>query len=328
MSETLNALVIGCGKIGGRLNQSRSDPAVMTHALAYVRDNRFALHACVDPDETMRRDFMERWSVPHGFASLEEALASGMRFDVASVASSTETHLSILKRLADTSVQGVLAEKPLGGSQTDAAEIVRRYEEINKPLLVCFLRRFDPAMSMLRDEIAEGRWGELESATVHYSRGAVNNGSHAADLLSFLTGRTDFRLVSTGRKIADGVPGDPTVDALLTLGNASVQFVACDGTKFAVFEIMLVFSNGVVSLEQNGFVCRRRPVEAGGMLPGIRRLGEASSETTGLATAFVRALDALFKVIHSGAEAPSTGRTALAAIGICEAIRISATRGD
>jgi predicted dehydrogenase len=324
MSEKLQALVIGCGKIGGALNTSRSDAAVMTHALAYVRDERFTLAACVEPDKVVREDFMKRWSVPQGFSSLDAALSSGLPFDVASVASPTNTHEKILLRLLDSPVKGVLAEKPLGGAHALALQIVEAYEKENKPLLVCYLRRFDPAMEALRKEIAAGTWGAFKSATIQYCRGIMNNGSHGADLLSFLTGRTDFKFLSAGSKLDDGVAGDPTVDATLTLGDATLHFVACDGRDFAIFETVLVFEKGVVALEENGFIVRRRPVASDETLPGIRRLGIGASEKTGLDAAFPRALDALYNVIHANGAAPSTGRTALAAIRICETIRDAA----
>ncbi len=328
MSERLQALVIGCGKIGGTLNQSAADAAVMTHALAYSRHERFALAACVEPDDAARHEFMRRWSVPHGFRSLGEALSSGLTFDVASVASATNTHQEILRELIDAPVRAVLAEKPLGGDHAAALSLVEAYEKKKKPLLVCYLRRFDPAMEALRREIADGAWGTLQTASILYSRGIMNNGSHAADLLSFLTGNPDFRLKSVGRKFDDGVPGDPTVDAVASLGDATVHFLGADGRHFAIFEITLVFSKGVVALEQSGFVCRRRRLETAGILPGVLRAGEGKAEPTQLNVAFLRALDAMFNVIHSTGPAASTGRSALPAMEICGTIRDAAMKGE
>ncbi len=271
---------------------------------------------------------MQRWGVKQGFDSLEEALSSGLQFDVASVAAPTHAHEKILLSLLEAPVRAVLAEKPLGGRYASALRIVEAFERKRKPLLICYLRRFDPAMEKLRQEIASGVWGALKSATVHYSRGVMNNGSHAADLLTFLTRRSDFSAPKLGRIIDDGVAGDPTVDVSMSLGEAALHFIGCDGRDYAVFEISMTFEKGMIALEESGFVCRKRRVESGGVLAGVCRLGGGVAERTGLDSAFPRALDATYNVIHSIGDAPSTGRTALDAIRICETIRDRATRGE
>jgi predicted dehydrogenase len=325
MSERLQALVIGCGKIGGMLNKSSSDPIVMTHALAYFRHEKYSLAACVDPNEEARQRFMARWGVSNGFASIDDALSSGIRLDVASVAAPTTEHEAILQRLLNSPIRAVLAEKPLGGNHAAAARLVDAFERGKKPLLVFYIRRFDPAMDSLRQEIADGIWGELRAVSVFYGRGIMNNGSHAADLISYLTAQTDYKIISVGRKIEDGIPGDPSVEAVVSLGGANIHFLPCDGSRFALFEITLVFSKGLVSLEENGFVCRRRPVESGDSLLGAPLIGSGKSSRTRLDIAFLNALDAMFNAIHANGAVP-TAKTALPAIRICESIRESAVK--
>ncbi len=221
MSETMQALVIGCGKIGGGYNASASDEMILTHALAYTRHPKFRLAACVDPDAFARQEFMKRWNVSKGFASLDEAFASGIKFDAASIASPTSTHADFLGKLLKSDVRAVFAEKPLGGDPSAALKVIEAYERAQKTLLVNYLRRFDSSMTALRQEIESGKWGEIDSVHALYNRGVMNNGSHAIDLIGFLTGDKPMRLVSVNPDFMSQIAGDPTVSATLKLSNGA-----------------------------------------------------------------------------------------------------------
>jgi predicted dehydrogenase len=233
---------------------------------------------------------MEKWTVASGYSSLDEALAAD-DFDIASVCSPTGTHLAALTRLAASSVKAVFVEKPLDGDANGARKIAERFAAKAVPVAVNFTRRFDPAMHLLRSEIAEGRHGTLRRVCGWYCRGIVNNGSHMLDLVGFLTGMRP-RLVSTGPALEDGVRGDPTVSASLDLRQSPFDLIGCDGRDFARFELELAFSRGIVALENGGQLIRRRPVE-GGAFPGTKSAAQGVWECTGYGEAMLRALDEL-----------------------------------
>lgn len=322
MSETLNALVIGCGKIGGGYNASPADGMVLTHALAYIRHPRFSLAACVDPDQTARLEFMRRWNIANGFASLEEALASGIKFDVASLAAPTHMHIELLNKLLTSEVQAVFAEKPLGGNADAAEQAVENYSRARKPLLVNYLRRFDSAMEVLRQEIDSGQWGEILKIVALYNRGLMNNGSHAVDLIGFLTSDKPMRLQGVDRAHAGPHSGDPTVDASWTLFNgAKFLLLGSDVQDCSIFELQIVCERGIIAIEQSGLSISRRPVGEAAPFAGVKRILSGTEEPTAYGSAFIRALDAMIRTIETGERPASDGRSALAAIRHCDAIR-------
>jgi len=324
MSEQLRAIVLGCGRIAGGLNRSADDAMVLTHALAYRRNPHFALAACVDTDAQARAEFSTRWSPESTYASLDEAFANGAAYDVASVCVPTATHASMLDRLAELPVRAVFAEKPLGGDPAAARKIVERYRRIGKPLAVAYIRRWDPAMAALRAEIAEGKWGAWRGGAAFYGRGIVNNGSHAIDLLRFLTGE-EFDVAAALGAREDGVPGDPSVDAVLVAGGGQhVHLVACDGRDYAFFEMKLAFARGVIEIEEGGLRVVRRTVVESEYFAGIDVPAAGNGISTGYGEAFVRALDDIADCLARGGEPRSSGASSLASIELACALRAAA----
>lgn len=325
MSERLRAIVVGCGRIAGGLNRSGDDAMVLTHALAYRRNPSFTLVACVDPDARARAEFATRWSPERTYASLDEAFANGAAYDVASVCVPTAAHASTLDRLAELPVRAVFAEKPLGGDPAVARRIVEGYRRAGKILAVAYLRRWDPAMAALRAEIAEGKWGAWRGGAAFYSRGVVNNGSHAIDLLRFLTGE-EFGIAAAMGARADGVPGDPSVDAVLAAdGGQHVHLVACDGRDYSFFEMTLMFARGIVAIEEGGLRVVRRTVAESGHFPGVDVPGPGNGTSTGYGEAFLRALDDIAKCLDRGGQPQSSGASSLASIELAGALRAEAT---
>jgi predicted dehydrogenase len=306
--------------MGGGFNHGIEDAMVLTHALAYVRHPDFALVACVDPLESARRDFMAKWGVRSGYASIEEALQAEA-YDIASVCSPTGTHLAALGVLAESGVRAVFAEKPLDGDTDGARRLAGRYAERGVPVAVNFTRRFDPAMQALRSEIADQRYGRLRQVCGWYGRGIMNNGSHLLDLVAFLTG-AGIRLESIGPSISDGVEGDPTVSASLVSGDVKFDLIGCDGRDFARFEIELGFSDAIVMIEDAGQTIRRRPVEASAFA-GRRSATTGAWQSTRYGEAMLMALTEL-RQWNSVRRLSSDIDSAIPALALAQQIRHAA----
>jgi predicted dehydrogenase len=287
----VRALIVGCGQIAGGYNRGPEDRAVLTHALAYTLHEEFALAGCVDPDTQARTAFASKWLVPASYATLDDAL-SAQAYDVVSVCCPTGTHLQVLERLLDAPVLRVFAEKPLDGQPLVAQDIAERYAAAGRALVVNFMRRWDPEMSRLRDEIAAGVWGELQSVVGWYGRGVVNNGSHLIDLTRFLTGR-DAVIDHIGAARDDTDANDPTVNCMLDLDGAPFHMVGCDNRNQARFELTLSFDAGVVEILDGGLFMRRRRNAPSNVFPGAIMATAGERQSTGYDRALLFALDAL-----------------------------------
>jgi predicted dehydrogenase len=318
----LRVLVVGCGSIGGGFDSGRdlARGYPLTHAGAYRRDGRFALAGCVDPDDGRRAAFMNEWGIASGFRSIDEVANSPERFDVVSICSPTRTHAHHLEVSMDLKPQAVFCEKPVTESALQTETLVTRCRQSKIPLAVNYTRRWDPAVADLKEDIATGRWGQLRSAVGYYNKGLLNNGSHMLDLLDLLVG--PLRVVDVGRPIDDFSAEDPSVPVWLEGRDQLPLQLACGhASDFAFFELQLIFSRAVVTMEQGGLIWRERSAAGSGAFPGYRVLGEGVQRAGSYPRAMLRAIDNVFGAINHGHPLASSGETALAAQRLCEQIR-------
>lgn len=320
-SSPRRALIVGCGKIAGGYNRGPSDAKVATHALAYIRHPDYQIAACVEPDAAQREAFMATWGVTKGFDSLETALADGT-YDVVSLCGPTGTHLNALERLLDTSVKAVFAEKPLDGDAEKARAIGRKYGARGIPVAVNFGRRFDTFLRSLRDAIAAGEHGKLCSVTGWYTGGVMNNGSHMLDLVIHLTGHVPvLRYVEPAGDA--GIASDPTISALLQLGDMPFQLVGLRVPGVARFELELCFERKIVVLEEGGQVMRVRPFNPLPIAPEVAVASAGTWQQNNSAEPFLMALDELAQW-KPGSRLSSDIESACDAIAVVAAIRKSA----
>lgn len=309
-----DVLLIGCGAIAGGHDEGRDDGVVRTHAKAFSRHPGFRLAACVEPDAERRRAFMAAWGVAEGFASLDEVM--GRRFAVACICGPTATHAEALARLLEMDVALVVAEKPLTEDSDQAARLVAAYAAAGRPLLVNYLRRFDPAMTALKAEIASGALGALQMAVGTYTKGVLNNGSHMVDLLHYLLGPLEPRAV-TGAVI-DYSPADPTLDCTLaTQAGAPVHLHGLDRDAFTIFELDLTFRHQRIRVLDSGFSLSRQRVVDSPVVAGYRVLSAPEISATGLDQAFAAMAEAVHQHLQTGAALASSGESALAAQAVC-----------
>lgn len=316
-SNSLLVLIVGCGNIAGRFDQSRSKSDLpYTHAGAYVRDGRFNLSACVEPDDKRRADFMAAWGVPVGFRLMEEAMNSGYHFDVISICSPTACHAHDLEIALRLKPKLIFCEKPLTASLAQSERLVADCRKHNILLTVNYSRRFDPDVWKLQVDIQEGRWGQLRSIVGWYNKGILNNGSHMLDLLSLLIG--PMEIVNVGKPIYDFFPDDPTVPVWLEGAEAlPVQLVCGHAEDYAIFELQLLFSQGELTMEEGGMFWRERGVVDSASFKGYRVLDDGERRAGRYPRSMLQAAGNIYQATTEGKPLASTGETALVAQRIC-----------
>lgn len=320
----LRALIVGCGKIAGGFDSARPDAARLpiTHAGAYARDGRFEITGCVEPDRDRRLAFMSQWGISRGFRTINEAKSSGARFDVISICSPTRSHARDLEVSLDIGPRLIFCEKPVTDSAAQTDQIVERCRRASIPLAVNYTRRWDPAIADLKARMQARQWGRLRCVVGHYNKGLLNNGSHLLDLLAHLLG--SMRVVKTGRPVHDHTPEDPSLPVWLEASDEMPVHVVCGhAADFALFELELVFSDAVITMEEGGLIWReRRPVDSA-LFAGYRVLGEGTRRPGSYQEATSRSIDNIFRAIHDGHELASNGDTAVASQRLCEQVKRS-----
>ena len=320
----LRVLVIGCGNIAGVFDHGRpTSDLPYTHAGTYTRDDRFELVACVEPNDKRRSEFMAAWGVPAGFRSIEQALGSGSQFEVISICSPTNSHAHDLEMVLRFKPKVIFCEKPVTNSVSETERLVTECDKLNIPLAVNYTRRWDPDVSKLQSDMRAGRWGQLRSVVGYYNKGILNNGSHMLDLLHMLIGPLD--IVKVGKPVNDFSLDDPTIPVWLEDSQGvPVHLVCGHAGDYAIFELQLVFSHGVLTMEEGGMYWRERCAADSATFKGYRVLGEGVRRPGEYPRAMLQAVDNIYRAIYQGEPLASTGATALRAQHICEQIKLQA----
>lgn len=213
------------------------------HAEAYAAMDGVAMVAGVDRDPDRLAAFNERFGIPHGFDSIEAALAWGAFDAVSNVTPDAVHHATTLPLLA--AGKHVLCEKPLAVNHIDATEMMKAAADTGVVNMVNLSYRNVPAVveaarlvadgaigevrhfeaSYLQSWLTQPLWGEWQTedqwlwrlSTAHGSLGVLGDvGVHILDFATFVAGSDAARVsarLTTFEKAQGGQIGEYTLDA-------------------------------------------------------------------------------------------------------------------
>lgn len=319
-------LIIGCGLIAGGFDADRAPDALpFTHAGAFVRHPGFTVSACVDPDEATRAAFQARWDVTEGAANVAALGATEGRFAVISICSPTAFHREHVEAALMLRPKVIFCEKPVAKTAAETRALADLCAAQNVLLAVNYTRRWAPDIIRLAGELRDGGWGQVRSAAGVYTKGAVHNGGHMADLLHLLLGEID--LIASGAAVQDFWDDDPSVPALLaSRDGVPVTLAIGDARDYALFELTLVTERGTLTMLDGGRAWSVRHAAASDTFAGYRALGPAEWCEGEYDAAMLAAVANLADAIEHGAPLASDVRNALAAQRLSETIRDAALR--
>lgn len=319
VGQPARVLIVGCGNIAGGFDNGRAPQDwPYSHAGAYARDARFALSACVEPDQARRHAFMAAWNVGAGFASFDEVDVDA--FDVISICSPSACHAHDLEVALKLRPRLIFCEKPVTTAFDQTERLVAACAAAGVLLAVNYSRRFDQQVLALKAAMAAGEWGTLHAVTGLYNKGILNNGSHMLDLLTLLLGALE--IVSVGKPVYDHFADDPAVPVWLeSAAGVPVQLACAHAADYAVFELQFIFARGVLSMEDGGLHWRTRRAEDSQVFKGYRTLEAGVRSGGGYAPAMQNAVTNVYEAIYLERPLASSGATALATQRLCETIR-------
>ncbi|HEV3142173.1 MAG TPA: Gfo/Idh/MocA family oxidoreductase [Vicinamibacterales bacterium] len=318
------AAVIGCGRIGSEFGADVRAPGVYSHAGAYSACESTELAAVCDVDSARARRCATRWkTVP--YADVARMLAE-VQPQIVSVCTPDATHFEIVRMvLSTTGVCGVLAEKPLA-TQTADARVLRDLARARSiALAVNYVRRYSPTHVALRDDIARGAFGSIQTVSGLYVNGVVHNGSHWFDLARFLVGEI---AEVWGVDIRGDAASDPTVDAVMRFkGGAGGHLQGCDGSAYSVFEMDIVGTAGRVRIVESGHRVEFQHVVDSQHYGGYKTLAVRRQVEGDMHDLTLRAVEDLVAALEAKRAPRCTADDAVAALEIGCAVREAARTG-
>jgi|SRR5581483_626229 len=318
------AAVIGCGRIGSDFGATVAAPGVYSHAGAYTACAATELVAVCDVDAARAQACGKRWHA----AAFDDvaAMLREARPHLVSVCTPDETHFEVLRTvLCAPGVNGVLAEKPLALTTRDAACLQELAAARQVKVAINYIRRYSPTHVQVRDAIARGAIGSIQTVGGLYTKGTRHNGSHWFDLARFIAGDVievwgiDVRRESTP---------DPTLDAMLRFASgAGGHLQACSASAYSVFEMDIVGTAGRVRLTESGHRVQFQRVVDSAHYGGYLTLAVDRDVEGDMRDLTLRAVEDLTDAVAAGRTPRCTAADGVAALAIAEAVHESARVG-
>ncbi len=197
-NSVYSCLLIGLGNIGFKYDKGlKNKKKFLSHAKAIFHNKNLKLVGGVDKNIQNINLFKKIYKVDT-FINLHTALKK--KPDIAIVATSTETHLQIIKiLLTKKSIKTIICEKPFGFDYRELNKILKKCKNKNINLFVNYIRISDPSTIQIKNIIQKFTKKNNAICEVYYTKGFYNNCSHFLNLVEFWFG--DFNKIITTKKI-------------------------------------------------------------------------------------------------------------------------------
>ncbi|GAG04909.1 unnamed protein product, partial [marine sediment metagenome] len=196
-----NIIILGCGSIGSTKPNKYDSPdteAILTWAHAFYNlKEKYDISLCfIDSELKKANKAKEKWG-GKAYPDLEEFNKDNRNNEkrIFVVAVPTQKHFKVLSKVLKFKPDLVIAEKPFTDHFEDAKTIRRLYFKKNVPLLIDYIRRFDPITRAVKNAIDLGILGKIQQCRIIYNRGFKREASHALDLMCFFLGEYETGII-------------------------------------------------------------------------------------------------------------------------------------
>ena len=186
--------IVGCGLIADKLDDvprlaTGRIALPWTHAPAYAMVPDTKIVAAADVNESVVKQFAQRWEVPGVYTDYREMLHRE-NLDVVSVLVPNFLHCDVTLEAAAAGVKVVVCEVPMTASVDEADRMIRACEDAGTELVVDIGSGRVWAQEYLnaREIIETGEIGDLVTMTAIVTGGLLLNGTSLIDMLRFFAG--------------------------------------------------------------------------------------------------------------------------------------------
>lgn len=149
--------------------------------------------AVFDHGVQTRAAYVECWRSSSVSSELEshetvEGMLASASPDIVVISARQTFHAEMIEAAVAAGARGVLVDKPLCTSLEECDRIVRACERADVPLLYALDRRFSSRWAAVREAVAAGVVGTVQSVAVSGVSNTVNHGCHYTDLAMGLMG--------------------------------------------------------------------------------------------------------------------------------------------
>ena len=187
--KTYRAALVGAGRMGAFIDNEGHTNLPYSHSAGYEASARTELVAGADLRADVLEKFGERYGVPkeRQYTDFREMITTEQP-DILSVATQPHQRIEVALFAIENGVKALFLEKPLSASLADAQKLREAVEANGTILNMGSLRRWRPNYIKMREIIASGDLGELQTLLCLNRATLFNMGSHWIDTLNVLNG--------------------------------------------------------------------------------------------------------------------------------------------
>lgn len=240
-----SALLIGLGNIGCKYDLESEE--ILTHLKAMVLSNAIKTIHVYDSNLKFSKIISKKYKVK---IETEVTTKSLMKYDLVVIATPTNYHFKILQDCLNNNTKTIICEKPITYKLNEIESLSISYKKSKSTVIINYFRRFLAGYINLKN-IIKNTNTKLKTVNIRYSRGIINNCSHALDLIEFLTDETvQFSKINFIKKINFTV-NDNTLSCIFKSGDVD-YFLDGRDENYGKFEIDLTFDNYKIKIYDRG----------------------------------------------------------------------------
>lgn len=236
--EKLNALVVGCGSIGALKPDKFDHPGsenILTHCNAYDKHDKINLVGVVDTDITKVNNAAVKWNT-EPYINIHEAFKHH-KIDIVSVCVPTRYHHSVMMELLQYDFKILIAEKPFCNNSGEAMSVIKEYKKAGRPIVVDYIRHFDPTISNLKYGIKNIVDDKVYSTRIIYNRGLRHEACHGIALCNYLFGYYKGGQILKSGHIKE-LDGDISYSVQMSFEKCdNVILTPLDGRNYSIFDV-------------------------------------------------------------------------------------------
>jgi len=265
MPTQYKAAVVGCGRMGGTIDDEVKDlPTLVhpySHSAGYKACPRTNLVAGADPVEEKARKVCQRWDIPRAYTDYREMIERE-RPDIISIATRPNTHAEIALFAAEHGVKGIYCEKPLCCSMAEADAMLAACQRAGVKFNYGTNRRYITTYAKVREFIDKGGLGAIHGVVALNSGSIQWSHTHTSDLLMYLAGDPEMDYVQgTLAGVDEADFADNALERDPSLVSGFVQFkngVRAFCLSVAGYEFEVSGSEGKIRMENDALQVRLR----------------------------------------------------------------------
>lgn len=330
--------VIGCGRIGSKLEDDPLRAHPCTHAGAYAYLANVKLVAGVSHTEKSARQFSQKWGTKTIYTDYREMLDTE-RLDLVSITTYPQLHPQMVVEAAKREAKGILCEKPLALSLGEASEMIEACKKSGTVLMTVHNRRWNSLYIKARELVRSGEIGDLVSVVgicqgckprkdwqSQYEGPLLHDATHLFDILRFFCGDAEWVIGDVERKSKEYDVEDLAYAYIYFKNGVTATTLVNERTSYMRFEIELQGSRGKIVL---GNDARMWKFSSSKYATGFKELTEVEFPTPKRQNnVYVTAIRELIKSIETGRTNSSTGEDGKAALELIMAIYESKRRSN